>query len=68
MTGPHAKYLAPCTYVTVVDGAARRCGDTPTRRFLNGWYCKACARRWQHVVASWTNPAPPHPQDTAKQP
>ncbi|MFI9591102.1 hypothetical protein [Nonomuraea sp. NPDC052265] len=66
MTEYHLKYRAPCTYVTMVDGAPKRCGRIPTRRFLNGWYCDKCARHWEAVVASWANPRPAAPQDTAK--
>lgn len=68
MNDLHPLYRAPCTYVRERDGAHRRCGAIPTRRFLNGWYCSGCAPRWETVVASWARPAPAPPQDTAKQP
>ncbi|MEU4406290.1 hypothetical protein AB0F88_17345 [Streptosporangium sp. NPDC023963] len=66
MTELHPLYRTPCTYVRPQEGASRRCGTVPTRRFINGWYCQSCVPRWEAVVTSWATPAPP--QDTAKGP
>lgn len=35
--GPH--YLVPC-YRAVPGGPWEHCGRRPTRRYVNGWYCR----------------------------
>lgn len=38
--GPlHPLYAHPCTRVVDPGGPVEHCGATPTRRYVNGWYC-----------------------------
>jgi hypothetical protein len=34
------KYATPCTRVVDPGGPVEHCGRTPTRRYINGHYCR----------------------------
>jgi hypothetical protein len=38
--GLHPKYARPCTRVVDPGGEVEHCGAVPTRRYINGWYCR----------------------------